>query len=611
MRFLDRSRVGWIIGGLFGALVLAGSAMATRFDTPPEITDRRIALTWQPDADDPVYNGNTVLRVDARIDTVYATGQVVRLVVSNHASTEVFAYAESDDRVRRLRVGDGAWLGDLILPEGAVLLSLSIHGSDALVFGALDDGRLIRWDLAGDGQPVTVVQGVPSKAILFPSSIRDLGDLRYVSADVDDSLRVWSGPGQILGRGYTLGVPGGIGRGLTLSNDRSYLGIGTRTGEVRIYDVRTAPNTPMLRLLGHVAAIVDLTFARDASKLASIDVSGQIRVWQFPAGGPAVVTVETGAVSTEAAPARISLSPPRGRLLTLIRPDGVVEVMNGQTGQTYASARVTSEGTAMTSVGFAPDGIRTYVGDDGGGLTVVRAGDCQVGQDVPRCFGGYMVWRSPTPDPKDAVLLRVYSYADSTWTFVDEGRGFVDPDSVPRRLNPPFSGEDDPEEVSDLRVFGPHNGLPHFYSITRFDLVYEAGGTFPVFAEGADAIFRGFYRDEPSGPPTPVVAEAVARTDEPVLGRVIVVPNPYEAGKVPWELAGTPHVEFRNLPERATIRIYTLAGELVREVEHGPGRYGESRDAAEWDLKNSTGRGVASGVYLYQVKTAPANGQAG
>jgi hypothetical protein len=91
----------------------------------------------------------------------------------------------------------------------------------------------------------------------------------------------------------------------------------------------------------------------------------------------------------------------------------------------------------------------------------------------------------------------------------------------------------------------------------------------------------------------------------------VVVPNPCEVGKVPWELAGAPHVEFRNLPDRARIRIYTLSGEFVREVEHGPGRYGQSSDAAEWDLKNSSGRDVTSGVYLYRVATAAGGGLPG
>jgi hypothetical protein len=60
-------------------------------------------------------------------------------------------------------------------------------------------------------------------------------------------------------------------------------------------------------------------------------------------------------------------------------------------------------------------------------------------------------------------------------------------------------------------------------------------------------------------------------------------------------------VEFRNLPQDAgTIRIYTLAGDLVEEIQFD-GRTGQG--TVEWDLVSRNGQDVTSGVYLYSIET--------
>ena len=52
-----------------------------------------------------------------------------------------------------------------------------------------------------------------------------------------------------------------------------------------------------------------------------------------------------------------------------------------------------------------------------------------------------------------------------------------------------------------------------------------------------------------------------------------------------------------NLPERATIQIYTLTGELVRTIQAEP-----MAGRASWDLRNEAGRPVGGGIYVYLVK---------
>ncbi len=80
------------------------------------------------------------------------------------------------------------------------------------------------------------------------------------------------------------------------------------------------------------------------------------------------------------------------------------------------------------------------------------------------------------------------------------------------------------------------------------------------------------------------------------LKNVKVVPNPYFA-RAGWENnnAGT-KLNFTHLPQQCTIRVYTLAGDLVRTIEHDSGGGDES-----WDLLSLNGQQVASGIYFYHI----------
>ena len=67
-----------------------------------------------------------------------------------------------------------------------------------------------------------------------------------------------------------------------------------------------------------------------------------------------------------------------------------------------------------------------------------------------------------------------------------------------------------------------------------------------------------------------------------------VYPNPCNLSK------GCTGVTFTRLTAKATLRIYTISGELVRTIEKN-----SNIDSEPWDLKNQSGRQVASGLYIY------------
>ncbi|MBN4076294.1 hypothetical protein JYT16_01105 [Gemmatimonas aurantiaca] len=81
------------------------------------------------------------------------------------------------------------------------------------------------------------------------------------------------------------------------------------------------------------------------------------------------------------------------------------------------------------------------------------------------------------------------------------------------------------------------------------------------------------------------------------LADIKVAPNPYFARAENWENNTTPNrLQFINLPNRCTIRVYTLAGDLVRTIEHDS----DGGDEA-WNLLSEGGRQIASGIYFYHI----------
>lgn len=89
-----------------------------------------------------------------------------------------------------------------------------------------------------------------------------------------------------------------------------------------------------------------------------------------------------------------------------------------------------------------------------------------------------------------------------------------------------------------------------------------------------------------------------------------VVPNPY-IGSASFEPArfavsgrGERRVEFRNLPQGCTIRIYTVRGDLVRTLRQD----GSLDGYVAWNLRTKDNLDVAPGLYIYHVE-APGTGE--
>jgi hypothetical protein len=98
-------------------------------------------------------------------------------------------------------------------------------------------------------------------------------------------------------------------------------------------------------------------------------------------------------------------------------------------------------------------------------------------------------------------------------------------------------------------------------------------------------------------PQAPLVNDKKAARED--IGKINAFPNPYLGQAVAPTGVVKQSVTFTHLPERATIRIFNLAGNLVRALFKNDGN---ASQFLEWDLKNTYDLPVASGVYIAYIE---------
>ncbi|MDD5764677.1 MAG: hypothetical protein PHW79_00300 [Candidatus Marinimicrobia bacterium] len=86
---------------------------------------------------------------------------------------------------------------------------------------------------------------------------------------------------------------------------------------------------------------------------------------------------------------------------------------------------------------------------------------------------------------------------------------------------------------------------------------------------------------------------------------VKVVPNPYLV-RASWDIDNDyQRIQFINLPTECTLRIYTVAGDLVKTIRHKEayeaGFSGQTAGTAFWDLMTNNNQKVATGIYVFYL----------
>ena len=93
-------------------------------------------------------------------------------------------------------------------------------------------------------------------------------------------------------------------------------------------------------------------------------------------------------------------------------------------------------------------------------------------------------------------------------------------------------------------------------------------------------------------------------TPVPILGEVGVVPNPYIVNSGFSETDQQRAIRFTGLPAQCTIKIYTLSGEIVSEIEHDNSQSGNIM----WDMRSINNQEISPGLYLFHVQQSGSSG---
>jgi hypothetical protein len=188
--------------------------------------------------------------------------------------------------------------------------------------------------------------------------------------------------------------------------------------------------------------------------------------------------------------------------------------------------------------------------------------DASVPDSLGKPFAGYRLYRS-RGEGSPYVLIREWKTGRDSLVheYLDRGQDGKDP--------------------TILVANGLVQNIPYTYKLTAFD---EAVSSLEIpEMENAGSVAQATASATPSSPFA--------------LDDVRIVPNPYIVEHAAQKTIDAPKLFFNFLPEVCTIRIYTVALDLVAELHHNSG------SAESWDLKAQGGQQVASQMFLAVIET--------
>jgi hypothetical protein len=119
-----------------------------------------------------------------------------------------------------------------------------------------------------------------------------------------------------------------------------------------------------------------------------------------------------------------------------------------------------------------------------------------------------------------------------------------------------------------------------------------------AWAAGNEFLITAAHVNNPSVSFTFSSPAAVATTDlaKTSLNKITVFPNPYYGINSAETSRFNKFISFTNMPVQATVRIFNLAGQLVRVLQKN-----DQSTFFKWDLLNSVNYPVASGMYIAYI----------
>jgi hypothetical protein len=244
-------------------------------------------------------------------------------------------------------------------------------------------------------------------------------------------------------------------------------------------------------------------------------------------------------------------------------------------------------------------------------------------------FEGYRIYMSRTGRLGEFSLLADYDVVDYDSTYLDDT---VSPPvwrlwkQPPRRLeafydstivDPPYPSDFDPDTSENWVPHSWNNDLSNLvdesygdtaYTFTIRDLSQSVGMYFAVTAYDYGNPVTNLSPLESSQTINQKYLYAISKGE--ASGNVAVYPNPY---RIDADYVGMGYEDpdgsgftqfdrriwFSDLPGKCTIRIFTLDGDLVRQLEYDPST--NTSGVVYWDLISRNTQAVVSGIYIYVV----------
>jgi len=525
--------------------------------------------------------------------------------------------------------------------------SVSFSPDGTLLASGASNGTIFVWDVE-TGEKVETLAG---QGGIISVSFSPDGSL-LAAGSFDSRVFVWdveTGENVETLAGHTDGA-----RSLSFSPDGSLLAVGTGDGRVFLWDVAVGERVETL--IGHTDGVESMAFAPDGSLIASASYDGTVKLWDVVTGGRIETLIEhTGwwvhavaftpdgtllifdplegtvrvwdVASGEMVETRGKFTEwsssmvfaPDGSLIALPSFNGTVRILDVATGGRVETLVGHTDG--VESVAFAPDGSLLASGSSDGTVklwdlskrtqprpqTLVKiSGDDQQGatneplanplvvevrdqhgaplQDVQVAF---TVIRGDGTLTVDNTTTDANGRAQSALTLGPNPGTNMVLVSVERLVPEIFNALGRPpiatlinDALTDFSLFADAFGN----SDLRFDL--DANGTvdftdFFLFAETSDES----ERDQLFA----LAKELIGLPEGAQLYQN--APNPFNSQTVLSYFLLTPG------PTR--LEVFALTGQRVAALNTGPQQAGLHRLA--WDGRDSEGRPLASGVYLYRL----------
>ncbi len=160
--------------------------------------------------------------------------------------------------------------------------------------------------------------------------------------------------------------------------------------------------------------------------------------------------------------------------------------------------------------------------------------------------------------------------------------------------------DEDYSDTPDPLYQGPANttvGLRFLYWLTvnrrgsQF-VAYSAEDEFLILANKINTPGDTFYFNSAA-----TIAESSPSSED--LNNVRAVPNPYYLYSAYEPNAFARKLRFTNLPQKCTIQIFSLSGDLIRSLDKN-----DANSYFDWDVQTANRLPVGSGIYIYRVSTA-------